>query len=326
MASQIGRWPIDLQVSNPQWDFTSTVTITRRKVLVGGVAATSLAAISKPVASRQRGQLTIHKLFDATTGSKARPGQAFGRNPALASNYFNAVDEACGNFENWFCAGTPRTITIQFGYGSKHDLPFTAGAAGSNSGDVLQSWSRYRAALQANAVTAIAQSAFKSLPIPDPSGGHFGLKQLHAVGLGLQPNVSDAAYVGLNAGHSWFWTQANPNSGLDAVGAMMHEISECMGRFRSALGNAADEYPLGYYAYSAPHTRNFSPGGYFSFDDGVTGSENIFYTGADKGDWSGLNAPGGKDACNGSVAAGLQVFTTLDKVVMDCLGWQWTGT
>ncbi len=300
------------------------MTLTRRKVLVGGVTTASLAAIGQAVAGPS-GQLTIHKVFDATTGTRARPGQAFGRDAVLASNYFNAVDEACRNFENWFCAGAPRTITIQFGYGSKHDLPFTAGAAGSDSGDVLQSWSGYRAALQANASSAIAQSAFKSLPIPDPSGGHFGLKQLHAVGLGLQPDVSGAGYVGLNAGYPWFWTQANPNSGLDAVGAMMHEISECMGRFRSALGSATDEYPLGFYAYSAPHTRNFNPGGYFSFDDGVSGSANIFYTGADKGDWNGLDAPGGKDACNGSVAAGLQVFTTLDKIVMDCLGWQWSG-
>lgn len=302
------------------------MTITRRKVLVGGVATTSLAAIARPAASSSRGHLTIHKLFDAATGSRARPGQAFGRDAVLASNYFNAVDEACGNFENWFCAATPRIITIQFGYGSKHDLPFTAGAAGSDSGDVLQSWSGYSSALQANALTAIAQSAFNSLPVSDPSGGHFGLKYLHAVGLGLQPNVAGAAYVGLNAGYPWFWTQANANSGLDAVGAMMHEISECMGRFRSALGGATDEYPLGYYAYTAPHVRTFNPGGYFSFDDGVTGSENVFFSGTDKGDWNGLDAPGGKDACNGSVAAGLQVFTTLDRIVMDCLGWQWNGT
>ena len=302
------------------------MTITRRKALVGSVATAALAAMGNPATSGPRGQLTINRLFDAATGSRARPGQAFGRSAALANNNFNAVDEACGNFESWFCGGTPRTITIQFGYGTKTDLPFTAGAAGSDSGDILQSWSGYRAALKANALTANAQSASNSLPVVEPPQAHFGLKQLHAVGLGLQPNISGNAYVGLNAGYPWFWTQANANSGLDAVGAIMHEVSECMGRFRSALGSPTDEYPLGYYAYSAPHTRTFNPGGYFSFDDGVTGSENIFFSGADKGDWNGLDAPGGKDACNGSVAEGLQIFTTLDKTVMDCLGWQWNGT
>jgi hypothetical protein len=304
------------------------VSITRREAVVGGIAVATLAATTTPRASGSPtlpGQLTIKKLFDTNTGSRERPGPAFGNDAKLANNYFNAVDEACGNFQNWFCAGTPRTITIQFGYGTKNNVPFVGGAGGSDSGDVLQPWSGYRSALQANALTSNAQSAFNSLPVADPSAGTFGLKHLHAAGLGLEPNSPGAAYIGLNAGLTWFWTQARPDTNWDAVGVIMHEMSECMGRFRSAPGSAIDEYPLGYYAFSAAHTRTFSPGGYFSFDDGVTGSENLFYTGRDRGDWNGLRAPGGIDACNGSGATGLQVFTSLDKTVMDCLGWEWNG-
>jgi hypothetical protein len=108
-----------------------------------------------------------------------------------------------------------------------------------------------------------------------------------------------------------------------------HELSEVMGRNLEDntlfIGGHPSVTPLDLFHYSAPNTRSFAPGGYFSFDNGATQLDpfNSLTDGSDPGDW----APGaGNDAFLNQSGSGVyNNISITDLRLLDVIGWDSTG-
>ena len=275
--------------------------------------------------------LTIVKTFDTNTGTRAAPGSAFGvpADPVLANNYFNAVDEACTLIQNNFCSAKTRTIEIQFGYGTINNQSIPVGdAAHSSYFANTYTYAAFRAAVIANAVSANAIAAAATLPAsPDPtsSGVPPGVAVTQALDkmLGSQYSGLDG-YVGIKQG-TMFWTQAGgAGTGYDAVGLMIHEITEVMSRAGAKQNFVRDWASADLYAYTGIGVRTNQLGGFFSIDGGQTNLGSFNSNSAeDSRDWAALSSPNGVDACNANVSQNvLNELTTRDTTIMDAMGWQ----
>jgi Ca2+-binding RTX toxin-like protein len=219
----------------------------------------------------------------------------------------------------------PVTISVSF---SLSALP--AGAAAQNQFTTVEvSYADFKAALASHAVSADDHLAVAGLPSADPSAGvGFELAEPEAVILGLFPQTNDAEVaVTLNSNLAWSF-------GQDAVGAILHEITEGgFGRI-SSLGIADNRWePLDLFRFTAAGQRDFTGGkdGIATFFgvDGAHVSALPFHNsvdstgafdGADLGDWNHTHGdsfgPGGPGS-PGSVSA-------TDLQVLDVIGWNST--
>lgn len=216
------------------------------------------------------------------------------------------------------------TISIDFDQQS-----LGAGVAAQNSYSTIKfSYSALSAALQGHAVTKDDHLAVSGLPAADPSSGAgFGIPVSQAIVLGLaaQTNVRDVT-VTLNSDLAWTY-------GQDAVGAIIHEITEGgFGRV-STLGldtSSKDWGPLDLFRFTAAGQRDYTGGSdgittFFGLDANHVSAlpyhSGVSATGVrdsnDLGDWGGTRGdsfgPGGPTS-PGSVSV-------TDLQVLDVLGW-----
>jgi hypothetical protein len=223
------------------------------------------------------------------------------------------------------------TITINFGWDEVNGQALEAKALGENFAmGRLFTYSQVSQALADNASTTDDKAAVAALPASDPtSGGKFfvSLPEIQALGLGSGGGVS--GYIGLNAAFTYTFDPANravPHE-FDAVGVLIHEITEIMGRIGSmGTYEGANFYtPDDLFRWSAPGVRDFTPGpGFFSIDGQTMGLPyNDPTNGGDASDWD-------KTVVGDSFGAGFsgrvgQVSAT-DLQVLDVLGYTLAGS
>jgi hypothetical protein len=279
--------------------------------------------------SASSGNLTINITYD----TNSQPGgSAFGGDATLQANFYSAVNEAVAGVESWFCASTPKTFSIQFGYGTVDNGAIPTGLAQSLYSINTYNIATIKSALAANAVTAVATSAASNFPSSLPSRGGaapaLGLTTPQAVMLGQSTDTSVNAYAGLAAQSNLVWSRSGTmSSGMyDAVGALQHEIFECMGAFRQEADHSGNHlYSMyDFFSYSSAGVHEYTQTTcYFSYDGGTTVGPSFCTSGGDAGDWAGIAG----DARNASATPGsFEYISTVDKQTLDALGWQWTGT
>lgn len=303
-------------------------------------------------------KLNIVKTFDTNTGSRASPGSAFGGDATLANNFFNAVDEACSNFETHFC-GSACTINLQFGYGTLNNNSIDPSGIAQNApnGFWTPTYSSWLSALQSKATSSGALSFYNayiakygSTTNPFNVGGSgsndYTLQFPHAYGvwMGGIANNSPDGRIGIQTqaaeGVTYTWTQGGGTiTGADVVGILMHEMRELLGGTAIGLtpippvGLSGPLFLGNFTRYSASNTFSTTLTGtnYVSLDFGATnlfGSGHTLQTSNDPFDLE-ISTYGG--ATTTDIAAGAQVDTlmplsTAEKQWFDAMGWQWNGT
>jgi Ca2+-binding RTX toxin-like protein len=218
------------------------------------------------------------------------------------------------------------TVNITFGY---QDLG--ANFAGQNNfNQVNVSYNQLVQALSSHATTADDQMSVAGLPVFDPSGGTgFAIPIAEAVALGLavQTNADNDRVV-LNSTLPFTF-------GQDAVGVLLHEITEGVFGRDASLGFAGRWAPLDLFRFTATGARDFTGGSdsvptFFGFDASHVTSlqfhNSINAQGVndafDLGDWDHTRGdafgPGGPNSPG--------VVTATDLRILDVLGWTPTGT
>nr|MEA2798635.1 serralysin [Phenylobacterium sp.] len=203
--------------------------------------------------------------------------------------------------------------------------------SGQNSfSTVAVSYATLTAALRSTATTADDLLAVNGLPAADPSNGvgfSIPTTQARILGLAAQSNTIDDKVV-LNS-------DLNFTFGQDAIGVLLHEITEGVFGRTSSLGfNGVRFAPLDLFRFTAGGVRDFTGGSdgvttFFGIDSqhvsGLAFHNSISATGVndgfDLGDWSNTRGdafgPGGPSS-PGTVSA-------TDLQVLDVLGWNPTG-
>jgi Ca2+-binding RTX toxin-like protein len=218
------------------------------------------------------------------------------------------------------------TVNIQFGL---QDLG--ANFAAQNSFDLVNvNYGRLVNVLETHATTADDQTATAGLPLLDPSNGvGWAVPIAQAVILGLTPqtNASNDRVV-LNS-------SLNFTFGQDAVGVLLHEITEGVFGRNASLGFNGRWQPMDLFRFTASGVRDYTGGSdgvptFFGIDSShVTTLQyhssidaNGNNDGFDLGDWDHTRGdsfgPGGPNSPG--------VVTTTDLQVLDILGWTPTGT
>jgi Ca2+-binding RTX toxin-like protein len=190
------------------------------------------------------------------------------------------------------------------------------------------SYDAFASLLRAHATTGDDFLAVNGLPSVDPTGGAgFAIPTYMAEGLGLRPQTSSPNDLKVTLNSSLPWTY-----GQDAVGAILHELTEgAFGRF-SSLGRGGDPYwsPLDLFRFTAGGQRDYTGGAdgqttYFGLDSFHVSSLAFHNSispggmsdGQDLGDWAytlgDAFGPGGPGAPG--------AISTVDQQVMDVLGW-----
>lgn len=275
--------------------------------------------------------LTIQLVWDTSVVTNSAPA---GFKPAVinAANYLSSL------------IFSPATISFNVGFGEVGQGSFGGSTPVSTGGQSIynstfsvgQTWSFLRAALVANARSPIAKSAAASLQTADISGSNGTPHMTIAMGINiglLNPVTNAPPYSWIGFGNSTPWDYSiptNPTGGtFDFFAAVLHEMTECMGRNLLCGTSFGNFQVYDHYRYSSAGTlqsgnETASPS-YFSIDGGVTNLRN-FYTGGggiDPGDWSGAD---GLDACNFTTGTANTIFpfTSADMNVLDALGWNTT--
>ena len=160
-----------------------------------------------------------------------------------------------------------------------------------------------KAALTANAVSAVDHSSVASLPANDPAGpGGWSLPSAEAKALGLfaanDPGLDGTIYFG--SGNPYTYDPANRKVAgkYDFIGIALHEISEVMGRNSNLDSFPVGAAPFDLFRYTATGVPSLDPNAvnvYFSADGGAT---RLHYFNSDPSgdimDWAGP----GPDAFN----------------------------
>jgi Ca2+-binding RTX toxin-like protein len=219
----------------------------------------------------------------------------------------------------------PVTISVSFSL-----APLSGNAAAQNQFTTIRvSYADFKAALTSHAASADDHLAVGGLPGADPSAGAgFSIAEPQAVILGLFPQTNDLEVaVTLNSNLAWSF-------GQDAVGAILHEITEGgFGRI-SSLGIAETRWePLDLFRFTAAGQRDFTGGSdgvstFFGVDGAhvsalqyhsAVNSAGVF-DGADLGDWDHIHGdsfgPGGPGSPG--------VVSATDLQVLDVIGWNST--
>ncbi len=203
-------------------------------------------------------------------------------------------------------------------------------SAQNSFGATPVSYATFAAALASHAVTADDQLAVAGLPASDPSQGagfNIATAEARILGLAVQTNNVDD-HVTLNSDLPWTF-------GQDAVGAILHEMTEGVFGRTASLGFAETRWdPLDLFRFTASGQRDFTGGSdgvptFFGVDANHVSTlqyhASISATGAndgfDLGDWDHIRGdsfgPGGPSS-PGSVSA-------TDLQVLDVLGWTPVG-
>ncbi len=236
------------------------------------------------------------------------------------SGFKAAVAAAVNYFDTTFA--NPVAMTIQVGYGEIGGVAMDPGTLGeSQSSGVYKSYAEVAAALPAD-----------GLPASNPTGnGLFYVADAQAKLLGMATDGS--AFDGAIGVSDVYPMNFDPNNRAiageyDAVGVIVHEISEVMGR-TSALGVSSFQRqplytPLDLFRYSAAGVRLLTSGvGYFSADGSNLQTQfNNPANGGDGGDWAG-GATG--DAFGAGNTGFVGQITRTDLAVMQALGLSTIG-
>jgi hypothetical protein len=245
--------------------------------------------------------LTFNNTFDASVSSQ------------FMANIITAENDLAALFTN--------SITINEEFQEVAE-GMTGDLASNNFTIYNFSYSQLKTALQGKSGdSAVALSAFNSLPTTDISGGAgFWLPSAYANFLGLNSST-DTDVVTLNSSYDWSF-------GQDVVNTMMHEISEGgMGRIGglgAGLGGRFSTMDLFSYSDTTPSTLDTSTtdtSRVFSFNGGATTSGGIPLTyfaadsGSDAADFQQLDVFG-----TGETGETFTISTT-DIDEMEVLGW-----
>jgi hypothetical protein len=277
------------------------------------------------------GQAKIYQQFDSSWSSA----------PAPLPAAFNACcSYLAANIQ------VPISLTIQIGYGTCNSTAMASTNLSQNLVTSVQfgNYSTWAGFLNSLAISTNTKNFHTSmLAGSDPSGGQIyqGGISLYELYNGLSVPASwtilangavgaeGNIYLGLNTaanGFNYFFNGGPVAGKWDAFGAMMHEITEGMGRRSAATVSATPStfpQPLDAFKYTAANTKYygdaFTGGSYFSLDNGTTNYRNFTTnsTEADPGDWDqAIN-----DADNGTFSTNtVQPFH--DAAVLDALGWE----
>jgi len=203
-------------------------------------------------------------------------------------------------------------------------------SAQNNFSPTAVSYSAFVAALTSHAATADDLLSLGGLPASDPSGGagfNIATPEARILGMAVQTNNVDD-HVTLNSDLSWAF-------GQDAVGAILHEITEGVFGRTSSLGIEESRWnPLDLFRFTAGGQRDFTGGSdgvatFFGVDANHVSNLQFHSSinaagvddGFDLGDWDHTRGdsfgPGGPTS-PGSVSA-------TDLQVLDILGWTPVG-
>ncbi len=222
------------------------------------------------------------------------------------------------------------TINVAVGYGEIAGQPLDPGALGESLTNLIStSYGQLRSALIADAITGADASAIASLPVADPTGGHYYVSTAEAKALGLYSGNGIDGYIGFRAGATNFdfdRSDGIASGAYDFFGVFLHEITEVMGRQLFAgetVGGTPNSFePEDLFHYAASHARSFSGAtpGYFSVDDGATNLVS-FNTNAsgDFGDWASSAVTDAYRAF--AVSGAVTTISDADMIVMDAIGW-----
>lgn len=265
----------------------------------------------------------------------------FTLSPAQQAQYENAVDAAINILEKTF--SNPVKLDINFGWGEEGGntiIGNDAAASLSNKTPILTDYSTIYAKLVSDPL--YDKTAFKSLPFPTSTDGKFYegktfyVTNAEAKALGLTPLAGSDGDVGLNgfsqlAGFDTFTFDPNqrstPNK-IDAIGVLIHEITEVMGRVsaigQTGVGLEANWHgwytPLDLFRYSTAgvHALTSGPG---SFSEGkrlLLPFNNPELVKGDAGDWArGISG----DSFGGWDFDKKLEFSPTDHLVMSALDW-----
>ena len=206
------------------------------------------------------------------------------------------------------------TVNIQVGVDSIGGQPMDATAAGvAYPTSFYANYSQTVSQLSHAAIQNGGLSLASVLPAADPSAGNFDISNAEAKAFGMiNPNAS-----GID-GVTGFSSTIFTDGFSDMVDVALHELAHALGRVNGY--NSAGitwYYPLDLYTYSAPgilwNPVNTSTPGYFSLNAGLTNLGN--FSTSDVSDFLISN-----DAF-GSVENGMATLTSLDKSVLQALGF-----
>src|SRR5579862_3574080 len=228
-------------------------------------------------------------------------------------------------------AATPVTITLDAGWGEVAGSRLSAFTLGESSTNInLTSYS----ALQNSSMGIY-------LPASDPvSGAHsYWAPSAEEKALGLiANNTSLDGSVGFSSRTAWNFNSTTSGSQYDFVSVAEHEISEVMGRIGLGGGSVSDNGTTVTNSYSPFDLFRFdSPGqiapaagsaAYFSFNGGTSsgatnlaGSSKTYFNTTAGGDISDWASSAGNDAFDAFSGTGANHTSTVDKLVMDVLGY-----
>jgi len=191
------------------------------------------------------------------------------------------------------------------------------------------SYAAFKTALQTHATTADDQLAIAGLPLFDPSGGA-GILIPSAMARALGFDTGDVGNdIQITLGSADVWS-----FGDDAVGAILHELTEGMMGRVAALGHdelGAFFAPLDLFRFTATGVRDYTGGTdgtltYFGIDAAHVNTAFQFHNaldltgkndGQDFGDWDATVG----DAFGGGGGGAFNQVSPTDLQVLDVIGW-----
>ena len=243
------------------------------------------------------------------------------------SGYTTALDAAANILSHLFTNNI--TLNIQVGYGEVDGSSITGNAAAEASPAYSSqdlSYTQWRTALAATASSPADTAALAGLstttdPTTNIAGpGYVQVSTAEEKALGLLAGNAPGldGYIGINAStaftHDSNLRSAGPT--IDAIGAIIHEITHVMGRV-SVLG--LDTFaPLDLFRYASAGVRDLTAGngGYFSVDG--TTMLDAYNSSSDLADW----ASGVIGDSFGSASYGVEgALSSADLQTMDVLGY-----
>lgn len=259
----------------------------------------------------------------------------FSLSPAQQASFENAVDAAISILETTF--SNPVKLDINFGWGEVGGSPITGNSAAGKSdrSPILTNYSAIYAELVSDPL--YDKTAFKSLPFPTSAGDGqffaskpFYVANAEAKALGLTPLPGSDGDVGLNsfglAGFDAFTFDPNQRSmpgKIDAIGVLIHEITEVMGRV-SDIGHVGTNLlytPLDLFRYSSAGVHSSPQGPGFFSENGkslLMPFNNPTLTPGDAADWAGSISG---DSFGGWELKKELAFSPTDHLVMSALDW-----
>ena len=245
------------------------------------------------------------------------------------AGFKKAVESAVHFLEHAF--SDPITINLAVGFGEAKGQPVPNSALAKSYWDQGDfTYNDIRAALGRQVSSYDDLIAYSSLPVADPTSNSIWLvtsAQAKALGL-LGPDSVLDGWVGLSSQDSFTYDPDNRFlvNGFDAVGMLIHEITEVMGRNQWSGLQDPDTGIRGYspfdlYRYASAGVRALTPGdGYLSFDGRhLLRQFNNSQSASDPGDWDTKTVAG--DAFGAGWISHMSAVTALDMQVMDIIGY-----